>query len=64
MFFKAVENEKMRSMRNAKIIMHSEIRIGNITIMFSNSIEEFESRTAGLFIWLICVFSFKTNKNY
>ncbi|MEJ7827998.1 MAG: VOC family protein [Segetibacter sp.] len=50
--FKAEENRKMRSMRDEKNIMHSEIKIGDSTIMFADSTEKFEPRTAGLFIYV------------
>lgn len=50
--FKAVENEKMRSMRDEKTIQHSEITIGDSTIMFADSTEKFEPRTAGLFVYV------------
>lgn len=50
--FKAVENEKMRSMRDEKTIQHSEIMIGDSTIMFADSTEKYEPRTAGLFIYV------------
>ena len=50
--FKAKENRKMRSMRDEKNIMHSEIKIGYSTIMFADSTEKFEPRTAGLFIYV------------
>ncbi len=50
--FKAVENEKMKSMRDEKTIQHSEIMIGDSTIMFADSTEEYNARTAGLFIYV------------
>ncbi len=50
--FDAVEIEKVRSMRDDKTIMHSEIMIGDSTIMFADSTEEFNQRTAGLFIYV------------
>lgn len=50
--FKAVENEKMRSMRDEKTIQHSEIMIGDSTIMFADSTEKYKSHTAGLFIYV------------
>lgn len=50
--FNAVENEKMKSMRDEKTIQHSEISIGGSTIMFADSTEEFQPRTAGLFIYV------------
>jgi PhnB protein len=50
--FNAVENEKMKSMRDEKTIMHSEIVIGDSTIMFADSTENYQPRTAGLFIYV------------
>lgn len=50
--FNAVENEKMKSMRDGKTIQHSEIVIGESTIMFADSTEQFQPRTAGLFIYV------------
>ena len=50
--FQAVENEKMKSMRDENIIMHSEIMIGSSTIMFADSTEKFEPCTAGLFVYV------------
>lgn len=50
--FNAIENEKRRSMRDEKTIMHSEIKIGGSTIMFADSTEAFEPQTAGLFVYV------------
>lgn len=50
--FNAIENEKMKSMRDEKTIQHSEITIGDSTIMFADSTEKYEPRTAGLFIYV------------
>ena len=37
---------------NAEGIMHAEIMIGNSTIMFADSTEQWKSQTAGLFIYV------------
>lgn len=50
--FNAVENEKMRHMRDEKTIMHSEITIGGSTIMFDDSTEQYQYRGAGLFVYV------------
>ncbi len=50
--FNAIENEKIKSMRDGDTIMHSEIKIGGCTIMFADSTENFEPQTAGLFIYV------------
>ncbi len=38
-------------MRNENIIMHSEIAIGDSTIIFADSSEQFQPRTTGLFVY-------------
>jgi PhnB protein len=50
--FNAIENENMKSMRDEKTIMHSEMVIGDSTIMFADCTENYQSRTAGLFIYV------------
>src|SRR5882724_1886994 len=50
--FNAAENTDMRSMREDKSIMHSEIRIGESTIMFSDGSTLFEPRPFGFFIYV------------
>src|SRR6185437_4191445 len=50
--FNAVENEKMKSMRDEKTIKHSEIMIGDSIIMFADSTEEYKPLKAGLFIYV------------
>lgn len=50
--FNAVENEKMRFMRDEKTIMHGEISIGDSTIMFADSTATHKSRGSGLFIYV------------
>lgn len=44
--------EALREMRDEKCIKHAEARIGVCTIMFADSTEQFESRNAGLFIYV------------
>jgi len=41
-----------KHMRDEKIIMHAEIRIGNSIIMFADSTEQFQPRPAGFFIYV------------
>jgi PhnB protein len=50
--FNAIENENMKSMRDEKTIMHGQIVIGDSTIMFADSTEKYQPRTAGLFIYV------------
>lgn len=50
--FNAVENENMKSMRDEKTIMHGEIKIGDSTIMFADSTENYQPRPAGLFVYV------------
>jgi uncharacterized glyoxalase superfamily protein PhnB len=50
--FNAVENEQMRYMRDEKTVMHSEIKIGDSTIMFADSTEKYQPRGAGLFVYV------------
>jgi PhnB protein len=42
--------EKMKRMRDEHTIMHGEIYIGDSTIMFAQSTDEFPAQPAGLFI--------------
>ena len=42
--------EKMKRMRDEHTIMHAEIYIGDSTIMFAQSTDEFPAQPAGLFI--------------
>lgn len=44
--------EKMKIMRDASHIMHGELQIGESTIMFADSTEEFKTQTAGLFVYV------------
>lgn len=44
--------EKMRIMRDDTHIMHGEFQIGESTIMFADSTEEFKTQTAGLFVYV------------
>ena len=44
--------ETYRVMRDENTIMHAEIMIGESTIMFADSTDNYEPRTAGLFIYV------------
>lgn len=44
--------EKLREMRNETTIMHAEIKLGNSTIMFADSTDQFSPQNAGLFIYV------------
>lgn len=44
--------DKMRIMRDDTHIMHAELQIGESTIMFADSTEEFKTQTAGLFVYV------------
>lgn len=44
--------EKYKAMRTDTLIMHGEIQIGDSTIMFADSTEEFKPCPAGLFIYV------------
>ena len=44
--------ETNKVMRDEKIIMHAEIRIGECTIMFADSTDEYTTRPAGLFVYV------------
>lgn len=50
--FNAVENENRKSMRDEKTIMHGEIKIGDSTIMFADSTENYQPCPAGLFVYV------------
>jgi PhnB protein len=50
MVFGATETYKV--MRDENTIMHGEIMIGESTIMFADSTNEYEPQTAGLFIYV------------
>jgi uncharacterized glyoxalase superfamily protein PhnB len=41
-----------KHMRDERIIMHAEIKIGNSNIMFADSTEQFQPRPAGFFIYV------------
>ena len=41
-----------KHMRDEKIIMHAEIKIGNSIIMFADSTEQYQPRPAGFFIYV------------
>jgi uncharacterized glyoxalase superfamily protein PhnB len=44
--------ERHRTMRDEKLIMHAELRIGDSVIMFADSTEKFSTKTAGMFIYV------------
>lgn len=44
--------ETHRTMRDEKIIMHAEIMIGESTIMFADTTDEFNVSSAGLFVYV------------
>lgn len=44
--------EKMRDMRDEKIIRHAEIMIGDSTIMLADSIPDYPPSTAGMFVYV------------
>ncbi|MFI5187213.1 MAG: VOC family protein [Chitinophagales bacterium] len=48
--FDAIETSKM--MKDENTIMHAEIMIGESTIMFADSTDKYEPRTAGLFVYV------------
>ncbi|WP_207429493.1 VOC family protein [Pedobacter sp. SYSU D00535] len=44
--------EKMRHMRDEKEIMHAEIQIGDVTIMFGQAGDNWAEQPAGLFVYV------------
>src|SRR3954454_23610966 len=44
--------QKMKIMRDENHIMHAEIQVGESTIMFAESTEEYTTQNAGLFIYV------------
>jgi len=44
--------EKVKIMRDDTHVMHGELQIGESTIMFADSTEEFKTQTAGLFVYV------------
>lgn len=44
--------EKMRIMRDDTHIMHAELQVGESTIMYADSNEEYPPRTTGLFVYV------------
>ena len=44
--------EKIKIMRDDTHIMHGELQIGESTIMFADSTEDFKVQTAGLFVYV------------
>lgn len=56
-FFNFMQNvfgaaEKMKIMRDDTHIMHGELLLGESTIMFADSTEDFKTQTAGLFVYV------------
>jgi PhnB protein len=45
-------SEKIKIMRDGTHIRHAELQIGESTIMFADSNEEFKPQTAGLFVYV------------
>ncbi len=45
-------SEKMKSFRDADLIAHAEIQIGDSIIMFSEASDDFPAQAAGLFIYV------------
>ena len=41
-----------KGMRSETVIMHAEIKIGDSTIMFADSTEQFQPQTAGMFVYV------------
>lgn len=50
--FGAKEISANRAMRGPQTVMHAEIRIGDSTIMFADSTDEFAPRSAALFVYV------------
>ncbi len=44
--------EKLRIMRDEKLIKHAEIKIGESVIMFADATDQFQPRTAALFVYV------------
>jgi len=44
--------EKLRIMRDERIVRHAEIKIGESVIMFADATEQFAPRTAALFVYV------------
>lgn len=44
--------ETHRDMRDAKLIRHAEVMIGNSTILFADATEQFAVQNAGLFVYV------------
>ena len=53
-FMQAVFNatEKFRTMRDETRIAHAELQIGESTIMFADSTDDFRPQTAGMFVYV------------
>lgn len=53
-FMQQVFNAELtyKGMRSETIITHAEIRMGDSTIMFADSTEQFQPETAGMFIYV------------
>jgi PhnB protein len=44
--------EKMKVMRDEKLVMHAEARIGDSVIMFADATDKFAPRPAALFVYV------------
>ncbi len=44
--------EKLKVMRDEKLIMHAEISIGNSVIMFADATDQYKKQTAGMFLYV------------
>lgn len=44
--------EKHKTMRDEKLIMHAEVSFGDSVIMFADATEQYQPSTAGLFIYV------------
>ncbi len=45
--------EVMRKMRDESIVMHAEVKVGDITIMFADSTTQYEVTTGSFFIYVM-----------
>ena len=41
-----------KAMRDENVIMHGEVMIGESTIMFADATEQFQTQTAGMFVYV------------
>lgn len=44
--------EKYKTMRDETTVMHGELQIGESTIMFADSTDQFTTQTAGMFVYV------------